>query len=70
MQLVQISTELEWHIAIPAADLNQMVEGIIMGTEPFIRTVAESINNTELKYLETEELVQSQNIKRKKPTSH
>ena len=74
IQLVEIATELEWHIAIPAADLNQMVEGVVLGTQGFVETVAGSLQTTELQYLEIEEKVMDEAKKRKSgsndPTFH
>jgi len=57
IQLVEIATELDWHIAIPASDLNQQVEGVVLGTQSFVESIASILPGSELQYLEIEEKV-------------
>lgn len=68
LQLIEIATELDWVIAIPAADLNQTVEGVVLGTSNFIEELAVSLDKVRLQYLESNDIVNSK--KKKDPTFH
>ena len=66
-RLVEIVTELDWIIGIPARDLDKMVDGLILGTPDFVKTLSIVLyEKNMLKDINGDDIVK----KKKDPTFH